>query len=177
MRIISARYRFRWALSSFTKVVVLPFIGTLSTRFAMRRMWTPQGIGQRSPSRVRRPGILVVSRAHPRTRAHSVLHPRTPFESPCRALLRALANRDLISEPIKYIEASRNAPIEVSGRRPMRGEVRPAMLGGNRYILHASIIGLSKTPVFFIGLLSAIDLLIIPVFWQRGLNGDLGASG
>ena len=115
----------------------------------------------------------MVSRAHPRTRAYSVLHPRTPFESPCRALLRALANRDLISEPIKYIEASRNAPIEVSGRRPMRGGVRPAMLGGNRYILHASIIGLSKTPVFFIGLLSAIDLLIIPVFWQRGLNGDL----
>jgi Gpi18-like mannosyltransferase len=41
---------------------------------------------------------------------------------------------------------------------------------------HASIIGLSKTPIFIIGLLSAIDLLIIPVFWQRGLNGDLENS-
>jgi Gpi18-like mannosyltransferase len=47
------------------------------------------------------------------------------------------------------------------------------MLAGNRCIFHASIIGLSKTPIFFIGLLSAIDLSIIPVFWQRGLNRDL----
>jgi len=51
------------ALSSFTKVVVLPFIGTLSTLCGVAQM-DPSGIGQSSPNRVRRPEILVATRTH-----------------------------------------------------------------------------------------------------------------
>ena len=53
------------ALSSFAKVVVLPFHRNLIDALSAAQM-DPSGIGQSSPSRVRRPEILVATRTHAR---------------------------------------------------------------------------------------------------------------
>jgi Gpi18-like mannosyltransferase len=47
------------------------------------------------------------------------------------------------------------------------------MLGRSRlHISYASIVDLSKTPILILGFVTAIDLLIIPVFWRK-VNADL----